>query len=324
MRSSCSTGKVFGLGLCKTGTTSLCVALNALGIKAIHYPCDRQTYDELTAGNFELSILREYQAVVDIPVAPYFRELDDRYPGSRFVLTVREKRSWLESSRNHWNYLEQWGERDSQFKEFSEFIVSAVYGILRFQEDRFCQVYDDHVGRVCEYFEDRPGDLLVMDICGGEGWEKLCPFLGLPTRHAEFPRSNSRASGSSQDAWKHWLEAIDLARSELDAVCGPDEMSLVLVGRDILGDSIAGGREAVPLLHIGGRYWGDPSDDAGAISALEELRAAGAHLLVFSWPTFWWFDHYPDFISYLEANFECRLRNDRLVVFDLQSSSWEA
>ena len=37
--------KVFGLGLSRTGTTSLGRALNILGIKTIHYPCDKKTYE---------------------------------------------------------------------------------------------------------------------------------------------------------------------------------------------------------------------------------------------------------------------------------------
>ena len=43
---------------------------------------------------------------------------------------------------------------------------------------------------VTEYFRDRPKDLLVLDVCGGDGWEPLCAFLGLePPRHA-FPHFN--------------------------------------------------------------------------------------------------------------------------------------
>ena len=41
-----------------------------------------------------------------------------------------------------------------------------------------------------EYFKDRPGDLLVMNICEGEGWEKLCPFLGVPIPNEPFPNVN--------------------------------------------------------------------------------------------------------------------------------------
>jgi hypothetical protein len=41
---------------------------------------------------------------------------------------------------------------------------------------------------VREHFADRPGDLLVLDITAGEGWDRLCPFLGLPEPGVPFPR----------------------------------------------------------------------------------------------------------------------------------------
>jgi hypothetical protein len=62
--------KVFGLGLSKTGTSSLAEALNILGIRTIHYLYDRKSFDDLRNGNYRLSILEEYQGIVDIPVAP--------------------------------------------------------------------------------------------------------------------------------------------------------------------------------------------------------------------------------------------------------------
>ncbi len=52
--------KVFGLGLSKTGTSSLTDALNLLGIRSTHYPHDERTYDELRSGNYRLSILEEF------------------------------------------------------------------------------------------------------------------------------------------------------------------------------------------------------------------------------------------------------------------------
>jgi Sulfotransferase domain len=47
------------------------------------------------------------------------------------------------------------------------------------------------------YFENRPGKLLVIDICNGDGYEKLCPFLGLPTINEAFPKENHTGSGSA-------------------------------------------------------------------------------------------------------------------------------
>jgi hypothetical protein len=44
--------------------------------------------------------------------------------------------------------------------------------------------------RARAYFKDRPKDLLWLDIPSGQGWEKLCPFLGLPVRYDPFPWKN--------------------------------------------------------------------------------------------------------------------------------------
>nr|MBA3240936.1 hypothetical protein [Acidobacteriota bacterium] len=173
--------KVFGLGLSKTGTSSLTEALNLLGVPAVHYPHDELTYSELRAGNYRLSILEKFQAASDISVAPFYAQLDHAFHGSRFVLTVREKESWLRSCETHWRLLMQWWENFPAFKRFHEFASAAAYGTIEFSRERFSFVYDTHARNVGDYFRERPGDLLIIDICGGEGWEKLCPFLGLVT-----------------------------------------------------------------------------------------------------------------------------------------------
>jgi hypothetical protein len=51
--------------------------------------------------------------------------------------------------------------------------------------------YQNRNEEVRSYFADRPGDLLVLDVVGGEGWERLCPFLGLEPPAGPFPRLNS-------------------------------------------------------------------------------------------------------------------------------------
>ena len=40
------------------------------------------------------------------------------------------------------------------------------------------------------HFAGRPDDLLVLDVVGGEGWERLCPFLGLAPPDEPFPHFN--------------------------------------------------------------------------------------------------------------------------------------
>ena len=143
--------KVFGLGLSRTGTTSLAKALNALGIRTVHYPYDEQTYSELTSGRYELTILRKYEAVVDISVAPFYPQLDKVYPGANFILTIRQEEEWLASIEAHWIRMLHYCEDNPQFKRFTEFICTRVYDSLRFNEERFRHVYETHCRSVHEY-----------------------------------------------------------------------------------------------------------------------------------------------------------------------------
>jgi hypothetical protein len=297
--------KVFGLGLSKTGTSSLGVALNILGIKTIHYPHDRRTLAELRTGNYSLSILEEYRGVVDIPVAPYFAQLDRIYPNSKFILTVRDKLSWLRSIETHWRSRNARMNKDPQYKEFAQFISACVYGTLQYNKDRFLYVYDTHVRNVQHYFKHRSEDLLILDICGGDGWEKLCSFLGLSIPKVRFPHANP------------WMSGLRLVPQYIAALV-PQEETFIFVDQNRLGSEVTAGRRAIPFLERDGQCWGAPPDDETAIRELERLRRSGASFVVFAWPAFWWLDHYVGLHEYLRSKFRCVMENDFLVAFDLR------
>ncbi len=72
-----------------------------------------------------------------------------------------------------------------------QLLRAAVYGCYSFVPERFSWVYDQHVRNVMEYFKDRPDDLLVLDICNGEGFEKLAEFLGRPEPNEPFPHKGA-------------------------------------------------------------------------------------------------------------------------------------
>ncbi|HVR98764.1 MAG TPA: sulfotransferase [Thermoanaerobaculia bacterium] len=291
--------KVFGLGLSKTGTSSLAEALDRLGIRTIHYPCDESTFECLRNGRYRLPVLEEYQGAVDIPVAPFYAQLDAEYPGSRFVLTVREPEAWLRSVELHWELMMDWWHRYPDFKRFQEFISARVYGSAGFSRERFLHAYETHRRNVERYFRGRPHDLLVIDICGGEGWEKLCPFLGVEVPAAPFPHANE---------WMHQLLA---ATGELESVVPPGE-PMVLIDQDSFGKGFAAGRKIIPLTQREGQYWGPPADGPRAV---DELRAAGARFVVVGWPAFWWLDHYPELRAHLGERYACVLDSTRLKVF---------
>jgi len=294
--------KVFGLGLSKTGTSSLAEALGALGIRTIHYPSDEATFECLRNGRYRLPVLEEYQGAVDIPVAPFYAQLDAEYPGSRFVLTVRDPEAWLRSVELHWELMMGWWHRYPGFQRFQEFISACVYGSVGFSRQRFLYAYETHRRNVESYFRERPGDLLVLDICGGEGWEALCPFLGVEIPEIPFPHANE---------WMHQLLA---ATAELASVV-PEGEAMVLADPDTFGEGFAAGRRAIPFTEREGRYWGPPADGAQAVAELNRLSASGARFVVFGWPAFWWLDHYPELRGHLDERFDRVLDTDRLKVF---------
>ncbi|MGW2633897.1 sulfotransferase family protein [Streptomyces chattanoogensis] len=186
--------KVFGLGLPRTGTRSLRAALHLLGYDVAHYPVDRASLDALARGDGRLPLLEHYDGLADVAAVPCFRELDALHRGARFILTVREKGSWLASLEENWPTAAAPGSpcgRDDDargaVRETRRFLREAVYGCHAFDAGRLSRVYDEHVAAVRAHFDGRPGDLLVLDIVGGEGWERLAPFLGVAAPAAPFP-----------------------------------------------------------------------------------------------------------------------------------------
>lgn len=173
-------GKIFGIGLSRTGTTSLHHALEILGYRSIHYPPLDRIHE----------VLEDHDAASDTPVACIFRELDCRYPDSRFILTVRDYRSWLASTKRFFG-------GPMPHEEWRREVRLKTYGRLEWDRRAFLRAYHQHVETVLDYFEQRPGALLVLDIIGGEGWEPLCDFLEVPVPHVPFPHENVRAVANS-------------------------------------------------------------------------------------------------------------------------------
>ncbi|MEV0262365.1 sulfotransferase family protein [Streptomyces sp. NPDC050617] len=194
--------KVFGLGLPRTGTRSLRAALHLLGYHVAHYPVDRASLDALVRGDGRFPLLEHYDGFADVTAVPCYRELDALHRGAKFVLTVRDKAGWLASLERNWPRDAAPGspcgradDARGAARETRRFVREAVYGCRAFDAGRLSRVYDEHVAAVRTHFAGRPGDLLVLDIVGGEGWERLAPFLGASTPARPFPAVRERTMG---------------------------------------------------------------------------------------------------------------------------------
>ena len=61
-----------------------------------------------------------------------------------------------------------------------------------------------------------------------------------------------------------------------------------------------------------------PADSAAAVGHLEILRDKGARYLVFTRPSFWWFDFYREFREHLESRYTLINRDSECAIFSLQ------
>ena len=175
--------KIFGLGFSKTGTSSLADALSVLGFKTVHNPTDDDTMLALLSGNLRCKALEEHDAICDIMFCKHFRELDRIYPGSAFILTERDKSDWHASCSRHWAARRI----TTTALQNEELVDFQVYGAALYRRDQFDDAYDAHYTAVIDYFASRPGQLLRMNICKGDGWAALCTHLGLEPPCVPFP-----------------------------------------------------------------------------------------------------------------------------------------
>jgi len=165
--------KIFGIGLAKTGTTSLNDAFAILGIASIGCPDD-------------IAAIRRFEAATDGIVADRFEVLDREFPGSKFIYTKRDRESWLNS------YTRYHGRKIPALPGHAE-MTRRLYGTTGTEREILLEAFERHENHVLEYFRDRPEDLLVIDIAGSGGdWETLCRFLGRTVPDAPFPASNSK------------------------------------------------------------------------------------------------------------------------------------
>ena len=191
--------RVFAIGLNKTGTTSLDAALRLLGYRTLHWggPDARRCVRRAMAEGAPLleHLDPEPEAVSDLEEVTHSFELADRqYPGSRFVLTVRDLDDWLDSRRRH---VERNRRRRAQGTYRGRF--------LSVEPEAWAAEYRRHERRVRSYFAGRE-DLLVLDVAGGaDPWPALCGFLGhevpdtpFPHENPDQPESRSRSAQSAE------------------------------------------------------------------------------------------------------------------------------
>ena len=207
--------KVIGAGFPRTGTNTLRESLTKLGyVKTYHmkelivHPENLhywETLSETGTTNWE-ELYNGFQATVDFPCYPWYKEHLKQYPDAKVILTVRPFEKWHASV-----YSTIWQAQnpsESQKIEMGQRLASdphlqAVMKVMEFAKEKFMdgpfegkfldkeyaeEAYNKHHEEVKKHVPAK--QLLVFDVC--EGWEPLCQFLGVPVPEEPLPHTNKR------------------------------------------------------------------------------------------------------------------------------------
>lgn len=178
--------KVFGIGVIKTGTTSLGRALQMLGYDHTHERRQR-LLENLRQRRLAplVAWAARHDSFEDWPWPFVYEQMATLFPESRFVLTTRKsERAWLESVKRHAALTGPTLGREMFFGH------AMPFG----HENRYLRVYRAFNARVRRYFRRSPERLVEVCWEAGDGWDTLCDFLGREPPNVEFPHLNSAAA----------------------------------------------------------------------------------------------------------------------------------
>lgn len=187
--------KIFGIGLNKTGTSTLGQCGNILGYRCTSV--DENLLEDFRLRNDFTRIkekVNQFDLFEDWPWPLIYQELDQLFPGSKFMLTLRKsEKIWLESLKSH-----------SMRTHPTRHCRKLAYGFNfpHKHEQEHLEFYRRHNDNARTYFENRSKDFIEICWEDGDGFEKLCKFLECDVPNVPIPHANK---GSESRARRSWL-----------------------------------------------------------------------------------------------------------------------
>ncbi|NGO50776.1 sulfotransferase family protein [Allomesorhizobium camelthorni] len=194
--------KIFGIGWAKTGTTTLGHCFRTLGFN--HQSQDLSLVDGIPKDDLSriMALAQQKETFEDWPWIILYKELDEAFPNSRFVLTVRDTEKWV---RSYTNMLANKGTASESTNRIRQILYGLPFpDVTEAQLIERCQRHNQEVQL---YFRDRPEDLLIVDWERGDGWKELCDFLGREVPREPFPHAN-KGKYSSQSMMRRVLTKV--------------------------------------------------------------------------------------------------------------------
>ena len=202
---------VYGIGLPRTGTTSLSKALEILQFSGESYCMLYQ--DRVQANCLEYDSDKKYR--VDNSLFKEYKQIANKEQKSKFILTTRDRKTWINSVK--------------KFKA----TVQDMPDIIEYENE------------VIEFFKNigRSKDLLIFNIFKGDSWDELCKFVNekLPIEH--FPRETRNNKMSEKiiilggDGFCGWPTALYLSRKGYDITI-VDNLSRRAIDHELFCESL--------------------------------------------------------------------------------------
>jgi hypothetical protein len=210
--------KIFCIGRNKTGTTSVKQAFVRLG-----YIVGNQHKAELLMSDYVrrdfgpvVKYCRSAQVFQDFPFSypETYAYVDRAFPGSKFILTVRNSpEQWYQSLMKYHSALFGGGNvpSDDQLKNANYVYKGWMWDAMKqihgaappslYDEESLIESYLSYNREVESYFAARPGDLLVLNLSDADAYQRFCVFLGIrDTKHLSFPWENKTSHVSVRSA----------------------------------------------------------------------------------------------------------------------------
>jgi len=195
------TVQVIGAGVGRTGTYSLKLAINRLGLGPCYHMENvlQNMSEQVPLWSDALkgipdwpAIYAGFESAVDWPTAAFFRELLAQYPSAKFILSHRSPESWAASFES--TIYKMIAGRDEAPPEMKAWLKLAANIIAHtgfpddLDNDGLMKSFVAHNEAVKATIP--ASQLLVYEV--KEGWEPLCGFLDTPVPDDPFPRTNNR------------------------------------------------------------------------------------------------------------------------------------
>lgn len=199
--------QVIGAGYGRTGTASLKLALEQLGLGPCHHMSEVLSNPERIAlwttigqqaaandaqGRVEPDLwdraFEGYNATVDWPSGTHWRALMNHYPEAKVILSTRSPESWFASVHETILNPDVWKAfRATPMGPMLDANIARLFDDMA-DRDHMIAAFEKHVAEVTAAV---PADrLLVFEA--SHGWVPLCAFLGVAAPAAPYPRVNSK------------------------------------------------------------------------------------------------------------------------------------